>query len=101
MNNAIKKELKDNGVMVLTLNRPEVLNAMNHDLIMGLYEIFQEIEKEKDSRVIIITGEGRGLTGNCAASIPTNTLSSSAQHASHISGSITKKKTTIKKKKKK
>ena len=45
MNNAIKKELKDNGVMVLTLNRPEVLNAMNHDLIMGLYEIFQEIEK--------------------------------------------------------
>ena len=61
MNNAIKKELKDNGVMVLTLNRPEVLNAMNHDLIMGLYEIFQEIEKEKDSRVIIITGEGRGF----------------------------------------
>ena len=39
MNNAIKKELKDNGVMVLTLNRPEVLNAMNRDLIMGLYEI--------------------------------------------------------------
>ncbi len=53
MNNAIKKELKDNGVMVLTLNRPEVLNAMNRDLIMGLYETFQEIEKEKDSRVII------------------------------------------------
>ncbi len=61
MNNAIKKELKDNGVMVLTLNRPEVLNAMNRDLIMGLYETFQEIEKEKDSRVIIITGEGRGF----------------------------------------
>ena len=46
MNNAIKKELKDNGVMVLTLNRPEVLNAMNRDLIMGLYEIFKEIENK-------------------------------------------------------
>ena len=44
MNNAITKELKDNGVMVLTLNRPEVLNAMNRDLIMGLYETFQELE---------------------------------------------------------
>ena len=31
MNNAITKELNDNGVMVLTLNRPEVLNAMNKD----------------------------------------------------------------------
>jgi len=61
MNTAVKKELKDNGVLILTLNRPEVLNAMNKDLIMGLYEIFQEIEKEKDSRVIIITGEGRGF----------------------------------------
>ena len=55
MNTTIKKELKDNGVLILTLNRPEVLNAMNKDLIMGLYEIFQEIEKEKDSRVIVIT----------------------------------------------
>ena len=49
MNNAIKKELKDNGVMVLTLNRPEVLNAMNRDLIMGLYETFQEIETYSNS----------------------------------------------------
>ena len=61
MNTTIKKDLKDNGVLILTLNRPEVLNAMNKDLIMGLYEIFQEIDKEKDSRVIIITGEGRGF----------------------------------------
>ena len=52
MNNAIKKELKDNGVMVLTLNRPEVLNAMNRDLIMGLYETFQEIEQEQCLRLL-------------------------------------------------
>tara|TARA_Y100001970_G_scaffold121071_1_gene150167 strand:+ start:55878 stop:56687 length:810 start_codon:yes stop_codon:yes gene_type:complete len=61
MKDVIKKELKENGVMVLTLNRPEVLNAMNRDLIMGLYGIFQELEKDIDSRVIIITGEGRGF----------------------------------------
>ena len=37
MNNAIKKEIKDNGVMVLTLNRPAVLNAMNREHIIRLY----------------------------------------------------------------
>jgi enoyl-CoA hydratase/carnithine racemase len=31
MTTAVKKELKDNGVLILTLNRPEVLNAMNKD----------------------------------------------------------------------
>jgi len=51
MNNAITKELRENGVMVLTLNRPEVLNAMNKDLIMGLYEIFQEIENFLKGRI--------------------------------------------------
>ena len=60
MTNSILFEEKNNTGIII-LNRPEVLNAMNRDLIMGLYETFQEIEKENDSRVIIITGEGRGF----------------------------------------
>ena len=46
MNNAITKELRENGVMVLTLNRPEVLNAMNKDLIMGLMKFFKKLKKK-------------------------------------------------------
>ena len=38
MNNAIEKELSTSGVLILKLNRPEVLNAMNRDLIVGLLE---------------------------------------------------------------
>ena len=36
MNDAIQKELNNDGVLKLSLNRPEVLNAMNANLIMGL-----------------------------------------------------------------
>ena len=34
MNGAIEKSLNDKGVLTLKLNRPEVLNAMNADLIL-------------------------------------------------------------------
>ena len=33
MNGAIEKNLNEKGVLTLKLNRPEVLNAMNADLI--------------------------------------------------------------------
>ena len=36
MNDAIQKELNNDGVLKLSLNRPEVLNAMNADLIICL-----------------------------------------------------------------
>ena len=35
MNTAIQKELSQSGVLLIKLNRPEVLNAMNKDLIIG------------------------------------------------------------------
>ena len=42
MNNAIERELLETGVLVLRLNRPEVLNAMNRDLIVGLLNTINE-----------------------------------------------------------
>ena len=41
MNGAIEKNLNEKGVLTLQLNRPEVLNAMNADLILGLLECTQ------------------------------------------------------------
>ena len=61
MSNVIEKKLTEKGVLQLTLNRPEVLNAMNADLIMGLLESFYEAKKDKKVRSIIITGSGRGF----------------------------------------
>ena len=61
MSNVIEKNLTEKGVLQLTLNRPEVLNAMNADLIMGLLDSFYEAKKDKKVRSIIITGSGRGF----------------------------------------
>ena len=38
MPEAIQTDLSEKGVFLISLNRPEVLNAMNKDLIMGLLE---------------------------------------------------------------
>jgi 2-(1,2-epoxy-1,2-dihydrophenyl)acetyl-CoA isomerase len=61
MNNAIEKELLTSGVLILKLNRPEVLNAMNKDLIVGLLELINETSDDDNVRAIIITGNGRGF----------------------------------------
>ena len=61
MNNVILQELNDDGVLKLSLNRPEVLNAMNADLIMGLLDALNKAKGSKKVRSIIITGNGRGF----------------------------------------
>ena len=42
-------------------NRPEVLNAMNADLILGLLDCMNDAKSDKQVRAIIITGSGRGF----------------------------------------
>ena len=61
MNNAIEKELLETGVLVLRLNRPEVLNAMNRDLIVGLLDNINETVHDEKVRSIVLTGNGRGF----------------------------------------
>ena len=61
MSAVIEKKQMKNGVLILTMNRPQVLNAMNKDLIVGLLDTFKEIENEKESRVVVLTGKGKGF----------------------------------------
>jgi E-phenylitaconyl-CoA hydratase len=51
-------DLTDN-VATITLNRPEVRNAMNRELRSALAEALQRVHTEPDIRVAIITGAGR------------------------------------------
>jgi enoyl-CoA hydratase/carnithine racemase len=52
------KEEKD-GVVVLTLNRPEVMNAFNFPMLFALKEQVEALRFNPDIRVIIITGSGQ------------------------------------------
>jgi enoyl-CoA hydratase len=49
------------GVRRITMNRPDKLNAMNAELVQGLYDAFDEIDGERDCRVVVLTGAGRGF----------------------------------------
>lgn len=49
---------KDNGIAIVTINRPKALNALNTEAFGELYQLFQDIETDLDVRVVIITGSG-------------------------------------------
>lgn len=49
---------KEEGIGIVTINRPESLNALNGDVYTELYELFQQIENDPEVRVVIITGSG-------------------------------------------
>lgn len=46
------------AVAVITLNRPERLNAMNPEMAVRLIEAFEEVRARDDLRVAILTGAG-------------------------------------------
>ena len=46
------------GIARVTLNRPEVLNALNDELCDALVEALAEIEREPETRVMVLQGAG-------------------------------------------
>jgi len=49
---------KENGIGIVTVNRPESLNAMNKDVVIEFISKIEGLLSEEDIRVIIITGSG-------------------------------------------
>ena len=49
---------KSNGVARVTLNRPEVRNAFDDQLIFRLSEIFPELDADPSTRVVLLCGNG-------------------------------------------
>lgn len=50
-----------NGVMTLTLNRPERLNSFNDEMHRQLAEVLTQAERDESIRCLLITGAGRGF----------------------------------------
>lgn len=48
-------------IAVLTLNRPDKLNALNYDLVEDLHATLAELNANNDCRVVVLTGAGRGF----------------------------------------
>ena len=48
-------------IATITLNRPSKLNALDADLLAGIYETITEIGANHQTRCVIITGSGKAF----------------------------------------
>ena len=49
---------REDAIAIVTINRPEKLNAMNIDVITELGSVMDDLDKDDDVRCVIITGSG-------------------------------------------
>ena len=52
----------DGPIRIVRLNRPEQLNATNHELHHGLAGLFPQIDADLDARAVVLTGNGRAFS---------------------------------------
>ncbi len=52
----------DDGITLLTFNRPAKLNALNYALVDSLVVALREIERDSSVRAVVITGAGRAFS---------------------------------------
>ena len=52
---------KQDGIAIVTINRPEALNALNSTVISELEQVIGEVEKDQELGAMILTGEGRSF----------------------------------------
>lgn len=57
--NTLKIEQHSNGILQITLNRPEKLNALNGELLNELQKIIATARDDKNVKAVLLTGEGQ------------------------------------------
>ncbi len=58
----LKFEEPEPGIGIITLNRPDRLNAITMKMLKELYALFHDLGRRQEVRVLIITGAGRGFS---------------------------------------
>lgn len=52
---------QDGGVLTVTLNRPDVLNAFNDQMSAEMQDALRQAERDDTVRCLVVTGAGRGF----------------------------------------
>jgi enoyl-CoA hydratase/carnithine racemase len=55
---AVIAEKRNNGIAIVTLNRPDAANALSKQMLNELNEIITDIKEDPEVRVVILTGAG-------------------------------------------
>lgn len=61
MSDSVVEVEKKGGVAIVTLNRPNAMNALSTDLMRAFFSIFRELKEDSDIGVAILTGAGRAF----------------------------------------
>lgn len=60
----IELDRREDGILILSLNRPERLNAINHLMLDELGAVWNSLKHDLETRVVILRGEGdKGFCG--------------------------------------
>ncbi len=58
----VTTEKRDGGVALVTLNRPEAMNALSREVRVRLAEAMVAVDADDDIRAVVLTGAGRAFT---------------------------------------
>ena len=58
----LRFERRDNGVLLITIDRPAVYNAVDEDLHRDLGLVWRDVDADPETRVAVITGAGKAFS---------------------------------------
>jgi enoyl-CoA hydratase len=61
MNEAVLIERIDDDLMLITLNRPDRLNAIDESFIEAMHVALDRVQADREVRAVVLTGAGRGF----------------------------------------
>jgi enoyl-CoA hydratase len=61
MSELVLVDQPETGIRVLTLNRPDQLNAMTAELAVALHDQLRAVAADRSCRAVVLTGAGRGF----------------------------------------
>jgi len=89
-------EKRSDGVALITLNRPDSLNAMGGHLLPMLADALQDAERDRAVRAIVLTGAGRGFcAGGDVRGMQSRNDSQSAAAANPEANPVTRAMSTL------
>ena len=57
----LQDDHRDNGVVIATMNRPKVLNALNGALRIGIRQLVTDLKHDRSARALVLTGAGNAF----------------------------------------
>ena len=73
---------RENGVGIITLNRPQRHNALSPGIMNGLLGMMKEMDDDQETRALVMTGAGRSFcSGGDVPTFPTGEEAAAAREA--------------------